>query len=150
MLSATALPSWAKNWNADDFQDYPYENKDFYSRAVEAIIPKTDTPGAADIGAHLYVERMIADCYGSDVQQLMQQTIQVLEKAAQKNYSKTFSALDNSQTVSLLKENQSDKGVNLLKRLTLRAYTTSEYYLVNQKDYTIAPGFFSGCVDVVS
>ena len=36
----------------------------------------------------------------------------------------------------------------LIKNLAIRGYTNSEYYLVNIAKYTIAPGFYHGCVPV--
>jgi hypothetical protein len=36
----------------------------------------------------------------------------------------------------------------MVKNLTIRGYTNSQYYLVNIAHFTMIPGFFKGCVPV--
>ncbi len=149
VLGTAALPAWAHGWSPSSFEGYTFENKAFFEKAVDSIIPTTDTPGAKDIGAHLFVERMLKDCYAPEVLQSMNKTIEMLEKEAKSSYGKSFTELEATDVLALLKKNASgNRSISLLKNLTVRAYTNSQYYLVNQKNYEIAPAYFNGCVDI--
>nr|MCU0567832.1 gluconate 2-dehydrogenase subunit 3 family protein [Oculatellaceae cyanobacterium Prado106] len=144
-----SLPTWAKNWNMDSFSNWSNLNPGFFQKAVDAILPASDTPGAKDIGAHLFVERMIRDCYGIEAQNLVADAIKKLENSAIEKFKTPFSELENAKAVELFKSFESShKGIGIIKNLTIRAYTNSEYYLVNHKNYNIAPAFFNGCVDL--
>lgn len=68
----------------------------------EAIIPKTDTPGAkdADVGSAIAV--LVADCYSEDEQKLFKQGLVKVQKAAQSEYGKNLEQLSAPQRTALL------------------------------------------------
>ena len=116
---------------------------------MDCIIPETNTPGAKSIGAHLYLEKVIKDCYSDQIQADVAQTLDNLNKESSAKYQKPFEQLDNLQAVGILKNNTSNKKtVEFLKNLTIRSYTSSEFYLTNHKNYQMAPAYFHGCVEI--
>lgn len=148
-LGLGQLPSWANNWNPDVFERLEFENSEIFSKIVDCLIPETNTPGAKSVGAHLYVEKVIKDCYSEQIQNEVKQTLENLNKEAVAKHQKSFEKLDNLQAVDLLKNNTSNKKtVELLKNLTIRSYTSSEFYLTNHKNYQMAPAYFHGCVEI--
>ena len=62
----------------------------------------------------------------------------------------------NDQQIDFLKNieargSSEDKMVlQILKKLTIQAYTNSEYFLTKHRNYTIAPGFYHGCTPINS
>lgn len=149
ILGLGQLPSWANNWNSDSFEHFEFENSEMFAKIVDCIIPETNTPGAKAVGAQLYVEKVIKDCYSEQIQTDVAQTLDGLTKESSAKYQKPFEKLDNLQAVGLLKNNTSNKKtVEFLKNLTIRSYTSSEFYLTNHKNYQMAPAYFHGCVEI--
>lgn len=154
VLGTTALPSWAYQWNTQSFTAIQGPNTELLGSVVNAIIPETDSPGAKTIGAHLYIERMVKDCMGKEEQIAFQNGLQKLASLALKNHQKAFPQISSQEQISLLtglqnstlpEENQFFKR---LKSLTIASYTSSEYFLTQHRNYTMAPGFYHGCVPV--
>ena len=149
ILGLGQLPSWANNWNSDGLEHLEFENSEIFSKIVDCLIPETNIPGAKSVGAHLYVEKVIKDCYSEQIQNEVKQTLEILNKESIAKHQKPFEKLDNLQAVDLLKNNTSNKKtVEFLKNLTIRSYTSSEFYLTNHKNYQMAPAYFHGCVEI--
>lgn len=154
VLGTSALPSWAYQWNQQSFSALLGPNTELLGAVVNAIIPETDSPGAKTIGAHLYIERMVKDCMSKEDQQAFQNGLQKLASAALKNFQKSFPALSSQEQISLLTSLQNStlpeetQFFKRLKGLTVASYTSSEYFLTQHRNYTMAPGFYHGCVPV--
>ncbi|SOE19616.1 Gluconate 2-dehydrogenase subunit 3 [Spirosomataceae bacterium TFI 002] len=144
-----SLPSWANSWNQDKFA---FEGNSILEGLVEAIIPEGDQPGAKSIGAHLFVERMVKDCYDENTNAIFFDNLTKVSLMAEELKNKKIEATSLQERIdilrlfedSILKEDSSF--YDLLKRLTIQAYTNSEFYLTKYRDYEMAPGFFHGCV----
>jgi hypothetical protein len=147
-VGLTALPTWANNWKKGDFPSTFSENTSTIAQLVDTIIPETSSPGAKLIGANLYVERMIKDCFPTTTQTNFNTAINNIKSASNTNFGKPIESLNATQIISLLKNSEDKASISLLKNLTVRAYTNSEYYLTKHKNYQMAPAFFHGCVDV--
>lgn len=153
-FSILALPSWANAWSKASFEEVKFENEVTLSALVECIIPESETPGARSVGAHLYIERMVNDCYGTDVKKMYVAGLEKLDKLSSQKYNKAFSEIDlEKRTVVFARmENASEmvdkRFFSFAKNLTVRAYTNSEYYLTTYRNYVMAPGYFHGCVPV--
>ena len=120
----------------------------------ETIIPATDTPGAKDLSAHLFVLKMVDDCYNKADQRKFMSGLSAFEKNAQQKQGKSFVDCNTSQKDSIVAElDNTKKGdddlsffYNATKRLTIQAYTTSQFYLTKINIYKMIPGRFQGCV----
>jgi hypothetical protein len=127
---------------------------------AETIIPKTDTPGAKDVYAHLFILKMVDDCYEKEGQQQFMKGLDEFEKLSKKKFDKSFVELSQPQRVQLVTEvnNNNDNKVDddvtyfykAVKRFTSQAYTTSKYYLTSVQEWKLVPGTFKGCVPVSS
>jgi hypothetical protein len=95
---------------------------------------------------------MIKDCYDDQTNARFAQILTQTEALAQKNFRKSFVNCVVSQRIQLLLDisnaPETKDTAGLIKNLAIRGYTNSEYYLVNIAKYTIAPGFYHGCVPV--
>src|SRR4030095_14594911 len=56
----------------------------------ETILPKTDTPGAKDLMAHLFVLKMVDDCATKKDQEKYMQGMKAFEEFVLKKTGKTF------------------------------------------------------------
>ncbi|AFK02001.1 hypothetical protein Emtol_0850 [Emticicia oligotrophica DSM 17448] len=151
-----AMPSWASSWTPDSIghdDSLSANDESLLAEIVETIIPETKTPGAKSLKVHQFALRMINDCYGETAQKNLRQGLVKIEEVANQNYSKSFVVCDAKQRPDVLLKmsaaSQEGKAfVDMIKSLTIRGYTNSEYYMVNVLNYNIAPGFYHGCVPV--
>jgi len=56
------------------------DQEQLLAELAETIIPATDTPGAKDISAHLFVLKMMDDCYTKEDQQKFMRGLEQFEK----------------------------------------------------------------------
>jgi len=121
---------------------------------TETILPKTDSPGARELAAHLFALKMVDVCYTKENQEKYIRGMKDFETWVLKKTGKTFSEISDSEKQSLVgeldKQQPSNEGISFFyqstKRLTIQAYTTCEYYLTKIRGYKMIPGRFQGCV----
>ncbi len=122
----------------------------------ETILPATDTPGAKAVGAHLFALLMVNDCYVKEDQERFMSGLKAFAARAKKDRDKSFTDCTTSEREAIVKGLDAAKSGNAeldyfyatTKKLTLQAYTTSEYYLTKVQEYKLVPGHFHGCVPV--
>jgi Gluconate 2-dehydrogenase subunit 3 len=120
------------------------------------IIPSTGTPGAKDVAAHVFAIMMVDDCFPPVEQKKFQKGLGDFEDLASKKFNRSFSSCQPAERMELLKTIGGKNGItedatffyNAVKRLTIQAYTSSEYYLTKVQGYKLVPGRFYGCVPV--
>ena len=122
---------------------------------VDTIIPRTDTPGASDLGVQDFVELMVQDCFEKPVQEQLGTGLARLDKEAQSRFGQGFSALKSAQKLDLVKSLAGRKDseadfLNSVKNLTIQGYTSSEYFMTNVTKYELIPARYHGCVDIGS
>ena len=121
---------------------------------AETILPKTDTPGAKDLSAHLFVLKMVDDCYPKINQDKFVEGMKDFEAYVSKKTGRSFSENDASERQAIVAEldQQKPAGTGMAffyqstKKLTIEAYTTCEYYMTRIRGYNIIPGKFQGCI----
>jgi hypothetical protein len=158
MVGLVMLPACdmgSKKVKAQTLQPYlSPEQESLLAEVVGTIIPGTDTPGAKDLNVHIFVQKMVTDCYEKDVQQNLAKGLDTVEEMARKNHSNAFAACTEPQRIAILTSmEQSDieeqkAFFDLVKELTIFGYTTSEYVMTNLTEYTMIPGHYYGCVPV--
>ena len=134
------------------------------AEVAEIIIPRTDTPGAADAGVPAFVVMMLKDCYRKPEHESFATGLQDLEKSQflslNKQQKETAIRDLEARTVELMKEyqvQQTKMGDNedreqmkevakglpfwrLMKELTLLGYFTSEAGIKGSFEYVPIPG----------
>ena len=126
------------------------------------IIPSGTTPGAREVAAHLFVLKMVDDCFSKDDRDKFLRGLQQLDNASRRTAGVAFLKADPTQRASLLRaletglhaapgtQKPSDQDLNFFygatKRLTIQAYTSSQYYLTKIQVYELVPGRWHGCV----
>lgn len=138
--------------------DINADHESILASLTDAIIPKTDTPGAKDIAAHLFTLKMVDDCYNKEEQKNFMLGFEEFNKMVDSKYNSSFSKLKPQQQEELV--NQLEKGTDIpeaiksfyssAKSLTILGYTTSEYYLTKVKNFSLIPGKYEGSVPVTN
>jgi len=122
----------------------------------ESIIPKTTTPGAKDVYAHLFVLKMVDDCRSKDDQDQFVRGLGAFETFAKEKTGKSFLKASPAERNTLLEELEKNRDVKddlhffyfTAKRYTVQAYSSSEFYLTNVQVYEMVPSRYHGCVPV--
>ncbi|MFD1771914.1 gluconate 2-dehydrogenase subunit 3 family protein [Sphingobacterium suaedae] len=107
---------------------------------VDAIIPKTDSPGAKELHIHLFVMKMVDDCHSPEDQKLFIKGLEDASPLAEKPADAVISYLN-----TLEKE---DVFLKILKQRTVQGYLNSEYVMKNKLKYELIPGRYDGAVKV--
>jgi hypothetical protein len=122
-------------------------------RAIaERIIPKTDTPGAIDVGVPAFVDLMYGKYLTEDEKRVLAAGLADVEKASTAQGQRAFAQLSPTQQDELLQkiaraaQNQEKTFFHLIKELTLLGYFTAEQVGKNVLHYDPIPGRYEGCI----
>jgi gluconate 2-dehydrogenase gamma chain len=131
------------------------------SQVSEIIIPKTDTPGAKEVGVPRFIDSILKDCAAKDDQDYFLNGLKEFDEAAKKEYGDPFTALDAADQSAFVKKIhdaaiEADKKEPSEKRpfiLTMKEYTmlgffTSEVGATQVLQYEAVPGSYKGCIPV--
>ena len=103
-------------------------------RAVDIIIPSTDTPGAAEAGVHRFIDMMMADWASEGSRDTMTRAIADIDVSARQAFDRPFIDLQKDQQQALLEtidddtrgKSDSQSPFGMFKQLTIYGYYTSE------------------------
>jgi hypothetical protein len=128
---------------------------------AETIIPKTNTPGAKDLQLHLFVLKMVDDCYTKKDQEAFMAGIDQFNKLIKDRYSRPFGECDVKQREQALLSIEQDKDpkstaypaelkkfYDIVKGQTVNGYTTSKYFMTKQIVYELVPGRYNALYPV--
>ena len=70
-VGLATVPFWIDSWTAEDLPEddgFLTGNQQLQlAELVNIIIPKTDTPGAKELGVEKFISVMVRDCYNEEV-----------------------------------------------------------------------------------
>ncbi len=120
------------------------------------LIPSGPTPGAREVSAHLFTLRMLDDCSPRKDQDKFLRGLDQLDKASRSASGKSFIKASPAERAALLSSIESKKVTDqdldfcyfTTKRMTILAYSSSQYYLTKIQVYELVPGRWHGCVPV--
>ena len=129
------------------------------SELAEVIIPKTDTPGAKDVGIPNFIDTIINQCYKKEDQERFIAGLTAFDEGAKKAYGDSFVYCKPADQIALAekaleaalterKENpKADRPFILMaKELTMLGYFTSETGATKVLQYEAVPGAYNGCL----
>lgn len=130
------------------------------SQIAEIYIPKTDTPGAIDVGVPGFIEEMVSKVYSEDVKKRFMSGLDEFMKTAQSEAGSAFADLEPEQQIEQVRkvhdqaiadeksrggENYPRPFITLTKELTLLGFFTSEPGATQVLQYEAVPGAYFGC-----
>jgi len=121
------------------------DDEKMLAELTSMILPATDTPGAKEIGAHLFALTMLDDCYDKESRQKWADGM--------KAFKEQWERKDKEALLGELEKEDAAKSpaayfYHLTKRLTIQAYTSSEYFLTKVEEWQLVPGRFHGSIPV--
>jgi gluconate 2-dehydrogenase gamma chain len=135
---------------------------------AEMIIPKTDTPGATDIGAADFIDLLLTEWYDGSARDRFLSGLSDVDRRAQSLFGKNMidcSAAQQAEILRALGEEMAERTTReqaqeapiepelteafypMLRRLTLTAYYTSEAGATEELHFEIVPGRYDGCAE---
>src|SRR4051812_14639761 len=131
---------------------------------ADIIIPRTNTPGASDVGVPAFIDVMLKDVYPAEDQQRFLTGLQELDDEASKTKGNSFVELDAKEQEAIVRKYH-DAAMNserearatskphlkrpfvlMTKELTMLGYFTSQVGATEVLQYSAVPGSFHGCV----
>jgi hypothetical protein len=120
------------------------------------LIPTTETPGARETGASLFILNMLNDCSPKAEQDKFFKGMQQLDETSRKMAGATFVEATAAQREAILTAigDRKTPGEDLLffystaRKLTILSYSSSPYFLTKVQVYELVPGRWHGCVPV--
>jgi hypothetical protein len=134
---------------------------------TEMILPRTDTPGAADVGATAFIDLVLTEWYGEADRKRFLAGIADVDARSNALFGKEFvdcQGIQQSQIlvdlgekmvrgIAALGDQSTPEGelpvdpdfYAMMRRLTLTAYFTSETGATEELHFEIIPGRYEGC-----
>lgn len=117
----------------------------------ETMLPESDTPGSKNLGLHLFVLKMVDDCYNETQRKVFEKGLLDFEKAINSQYGKTFSKCSKNEKEDILKQLEVKKLREsitefyvITKNQLINGYENSEYFMTNIRVYELVPGRYNG------
>ncbi len=116
--------------------------------AAERILPRTDTPGATDVGVPAFIDLVVGEYMTPDEQRMFKNGLAEVEAAGRTAHKAGFAALTSAQQDAVLKriaeasQKKEKSFFHQLRELTLLGYFTSEQIGKNVLHYDPIPGKF--------
>jgi hypothetical protein len=124
-------------------------------RAIaDRILPRTDTPGAADVGVPAFIDLLYGEFLIEDERQLLARGLDSVEAAAKSAHAASFASLPAERQDEVLRgiaraEEGRDPGFfALIRTATITGYFTSEEVGRNVLHYDPVPGRYDACVPI--
>ena len=120
--------------------------------AAERILPRTDTPGAADVGVPAFLDRFYGEFMTDDERRLFVAGLDAIEAAAKAAHGGSFANLTSAQQDAVLRalavsqQDQNPSSFALIRSTTILGYFSSEQAAKNVLNYDPVPGGFDGCM----
>lgn len=133
------------------------------------IVPRTDTPGAREVGVPAFIDVILKDAYPSDDQARFVSGLKDFDSEAQRAHGKPFLQLPQAQRLAFLQQVH-DAAANaeraqaedreipaserkrpfvlMMKELTLLGFFTSQAGATQVLQYVAVPGGFQACIPV--
>lgn len=135
---------------------------------AEIIIPKTDTPGAKDVGVPMFIDKILKGVYSTEDQERFIRELTAFEEDAKKTHGDNFVSLSAEDKNAHFKKHHDEAYKNSkggfsnawwnagsqgskpfmveMKELTLLGFFTSEPGATEVLQYNQVPGPYKGCV----
>ncbi len=121
---------------------------------AERILPKSDTPGALDVGVPEFMDIMYGAFMSNEEKSIFRKGLNNLNNRTRKTHKKPFAKLLAVQQDKVIGELAADNDKDTrafyrkVRELTLVGYFTSKEVGMNVLKYDPVPGMYDGCIPV--
>lgn len=136
------------------------------SSLVDRILPRTDTPGALDVGTDEFIDKILASAFPKNIQNGFTAGLESFNATAKAMHGKDFVKLEDSKKDEVISDFEEKSGplpgalwaynfadgdefpfYRMMKELALIGYFHSEKIGTDYLAYDPIPGPFRGCID---
>lgn len=124
---------------------------DIARAAADRILPRTDTPGAVDVGVPAFIDLFYGEFMSPAEKQLLVKSFDDIEAAAKSAHGASFATLTAPQqdgvlrAVATAQQGSNASSFGALRSVTILGYFTSEQVGKNVLHYDPVPGAYDGC-----
>jgi gluconate 2-dehydrogenase gamma chain len=124
------------------------------SAVAERILPRTDTPGATDVGVPAFIDLLYGEFMTPGEQKVLTEGLTQLDAASKAAFAASFTSLAPDRQDTVLRdiaraEEKQDQGFfRLIRSATILGYFTSEQVGRNVLHYDPVPGRYDACVPI--
>lgn len=123
---------------------------------ADAILPRTDTPGALDVEVPAFIARLTNDWFSAEEAAELRRGLDAVALRATARFGRGLPALSEVDRVGFLTEldattggpGSAEQAFGRIKSLTVYGYFTSKQIQVEILKTAIIPGRFDGCIPV--
>ena len=123
---------------------------------AETILPRTDTPGAADVGAPEFFDLLLAEWYSDDDRRQLLSGLDALIARCRTEQGKALAELDAAARAAFIATVDGRRGAagtaegayTRVKDQLIFAFLTAEAIAPIVSDTPVIPGRFDGCVPI--
>jgi len=121
---------------------------------ADRILPRTDTPGAADVGVPAFIDRLYGEFMTAAERQMLTDGLNAVDAAAASAHGSGFSTLTADRqdvllrTIARAEEGKPQGFFRLIRSATILGYFTSEEVGRKVLHYDPVPGRYDGCVPI--
>jgi len=126
------------------------DEENLLAEIAETIIPRTSTPGARELKLHLFVLKMLDDCYEEADQLRFVKGLELFKEQTRDQFGKSFGKLSVHQRESMLSKLENNPSQELsafykiTKEKTIDGYLNSRYVMTSLVIYELVPGRYNG------
>jgi len=130
------------------------EQMETVTAAADRILPRTDTPGASDVGVPAYIDLMLSEYMSPDESRVFVAGLAQLDAMSRAAHGSSFARLppDRQDVVlralAVASQNQTGTFFHFLREATIVGYFTSETVGKTVLHYDPVPGRFDPCVPI--
>lgn len=129
------------------------------SELADIILPKTDTPGAKELGVPNFIDKMLNECYKQEDQERFKTGLAAFDEEAKKAHGDSFIYCKPEDQVAhitksiqaAIDESKANPGTKrpfilMAKELTMLGYFSTQVGAENVLQYEAVPGSYKGCI----
>lgn len=152
---ADALAAWERatpGWGPQPTSPLSATQRATLARIADAILPRTDSPSATDVGVPAWIDVIVADYYTADERTAMLTGLDAIDALSRERTGQPVTALDAAALDALMQALDAPadrtapaaRGYQRLKGLVVHGYFTSERVQRDVLHTDIMPGRFVG------
>jgi Gluconate 2-dehydrogenase subunit 3 len=144
--------------------EYLVNNTPLIGALTDIILPRTEIPGALDVGAHNYLIVILRDCTDRKTQNNFISGLKEIQETSLSKYGKLFQDLSPANQQELFLKFESDSRaspgimtkiksrlmgksfISVLKEYTVEGYCMSRTGAADVLTYAAVPGHYHGCI----
>lgn len=120
---------------------------------AERLLPRTDTPGAQDVGVPEFIDRMYGQYMTEKETATFTAGLAEVETMSQSAHKSSFASLEGAKQDELIMSIATDKGkpqafLRKMRELTILGFVTTEVVSKELLAYDPIPGAYKGCIDL--